>query len=210
MMSHPDLFGTNCIWPCPFVALRVGLYAILLAPRTSHRSCGVPLPSLTEEFNPAKFEWHRIFIPTKKHTMARNILLMFVFLFITSTAFSQQRVEKCSLPVVTKIKSNLKDPVAEDVRDFLMTFDQICLSDTEYTVNSNELLFMMLEQYPELLLKGMYDNRSQIDLKSIFYQFSHPANAKYNVEPMIERVHAATNYGSINGQVIAELKKIPK
>lgn len=168
------------------------------------------VPSLTEELAKAEFEWHRIFISEKKQIMQRSVLLILVLFSITSTAFSQQRVEKCSLPVVTKIKSNLKDLVAEDVRDFLLTFDQICLSDSEYTVNSNELLFMMLEQYPELLLKGINDNRSRVDLKSIYYQFSHPANAKYNVEPLIERIKEATVYGSINEQVIAELRKIPK
>jgi hypothetical protein len=84
------------------------------------------------------------------------------------------------------------------------------LSDTEYTVNSNELLFMMLDQYPELLLKSMYEYRSQVDLRSIFYQFSHPANAKYNIEPLVEKIQQATRYGNINEQVITELRRIPK
>jgi hypothetical protein len=135
-----------------------------------------------------------------------------VLLLILSTTllYAQQRVEKCSLPVVTKVKSNLKDLVAEDVRDFLLTFDQVCLSDTEFTVNSNELLFMMLDQYPELLLKGMYEYSRQVDLRSIFYQFSHPANAKTEIEALVAKVNNATNYGSINDQVIGELRKIPK
>jgi hypothetical protein len=141
--------------------------------------------------------------------MQRAIIFLLT-ITLTTTAYSQQRVEKCSLPVVTKIKSNLKDLVAEDVRDFLLTFDQICLSDTEYTVNSNELLFMMLDQYPELLLKSMYDYRSRVDLRSVFYQFSHPANAKYNIEPLVEKIRQATSYGNINEQVIAELRRIPK
>jgi hypothetical protein len=59
-------------------------------------------------------------------------------------------------------------------------------------------------------LKSMYDNRSQVDLRSIFYQFSHPANAKYNIEPLVEKTRQATSYGSINEQVIAELRRIPK
>jgi hypothetical protein len=149
------------------------------------------------------------YILQKEYSMQRSIILL-LMITLTTTVYSQQRIEKCSLPVVTKIKSNLKDLVAEDVRDFLLTFDQICLSDTEYTVNSNELLFMMLDQYPELLLKGMYDNRSQVDLRSIFYQFSHPANAKYNIEPLVEKIRQATLYGNINEQVIAELRRIPK
>lgn len=146
----------------------------------------------------------------QKHAMQRTIIFTLIFIFFTTIVYSQQRIEKCSLPVVTKIKSNLKDLVAEDVRDFLLTFDQICLSDTEYTVNSNELLFMMLDQYPELLLKGIYDYRSQVDLRSVFYQFSHPANAKYNIEPLVEKIRQATSYGNINEQVIAELRRIPK
>jgi hypothetical protein len=142
--------------------------------------------------------------------MQRATIFFLIVTLSATTVYSQQRVEKCSLPVVTKIKSNLKDLVAEDVRDFLLTFDQICLSDTEYTVNSNELLFMMLDQYPELLLKSMYDYRSQVDLRSIFYQFSHPANAKYNIEPLVEKIRQAASYGNINEQVIAELRRIPK
>ncbi len=139
-----------------------------------------------------------------------RVLSFALLSFFTTTAYSQQRIEKCSLQLVTRIKSNLKDLVAEDVRDFLLTFDQICLSDTEYTVNSNELLFMMLEQYPELLLKGMYENSGRIDLKSIYYQFSHPANAKYEIEALVDRVEQANSYGNINSQVIAELRRIPK
>jgi hypothetical protein len=150
------------------------------------------------------------FYSLQKHTMQRAIILTLISILLTTIGYSQQRIEKCSLPVVTKIKSNLKDLAAEDVRDFLLTFDQICLSDTEYTVNSNELLFMMLDQYPELLLKSMYEYRSQVDLRSIFYQFSHPANAKYNIEPLVEKIQQATRYGNINEQVITELRRIPK
>jgi hypothetical protein len=141
--------------------------------------------------------------------MKRVYLSVAIFVLLTSFVYAQQRIEKCSLPVVTRIKSNLKDLVAEDVRDFLLTFDQICLSDAEYTVNSNELLFMMLDEYPDLLMKGMYDNRNQIDLRSIFYQFSHPANAKYDINALTEKARQATRYGDINDQVMAELRKIP-
>ena len=35
-------------WPCPPIPSGVGLSAILLAPPTTQRRCGVPLPSLTE------------------------------------------------------------------------------------------------------------------------------------------------------------------
>jgi hypothetical protein len=146
----------------------------------------------------------------EKHVMQRTIIFPLIYVLATTFVYAQQRIEKCSLPVVTKIKSNMKDLVAEDVRDFLLTFDQICLSDTEYTVNSNELLFMMLDQYPELLLKSMYEYRSQVDLRSIFYQFSHPANAKYNIEPLVEKIRQASSYGSINEQMITELQRIPK
>lgn len=141
--------------------------------------------------------------------MPRSIIFPLVFL-ITTVAYAQQRIEKCSLPVVTKIKSNMKDLVADDVRDFLLTFDQICLSDAEYTVNSNELLFMMLDQYPELLLKEMYDHSGRIDLRSILYQFSHPANAKYNVDAYMTKMKEATVYGNINELIVAELRKIPR
>lgn len=150
------------------------------------------------------------FYDSEKHQTMPRFVSLLIFLSITTSVLAQQRVEKCSLPVVTKIKSNLKDLAEEDVKVFLLTFDQICLSDTEYTVNSNELLYMMLDQYPELLLKGLYDNRAQIDLRSILYQFSHPANAKYNIEPLVEKINRSTNYGSINEQVIAELRKIPE
>ncbi len=142
--------------------------------------------------------------------MLRVFSFVLISIFATTIAYSQQRIEKCSLPVVTKIKSNLKDLVIEDVRDFLLTFDQPCLSDTEYTVNSNELLFMMLDQYPELLLKGLYEYSGQIDLRSILYQFSHPANPKPDIGPLVAKINNASTYGGINTQVIAELKKIPK
>lgn len=142
--------------------------------------------------------------------MLRVFSFVLILILSTTIVYSQQRIEKCSLPVVTKIKSNLKDLVIEDVKDFLLTFDQVCLSDTEYTVNSNELLFMILDQYPDLLLKGMYEYRGQIDLRSILYQFSHPANPKPDIEPFVAKVTQSANYGSINSQVIAELRKIPK
>jgi hypothetical protein len=150
------------------------------------------------------------FYRSEKHVMQRTLIFPLIYVLATTFVYAQQRIEKCSLPVVTKIKSNMKDLVAEDVRDFLLTFDQICLSDTEYTVNSNELLFMMLDQYPELLLKSMYEYRSQVDLRSIFYQFSHPANAKYNIEPLVEKIRQASSHGSINEQMITELQRIPK
>jgi hypothetical protein len=142
--------------------------------------------------------------------MLRVFSFVLISILSTTVVYSQQRIEKCSLPVVTKIKSNLKDLAIEDVRDFLLTFDQVCLSDTEYTVNSNELLFMMLDQYPDLLLKGMYEYRERIDLRSVLYQFSHPANAKADIAPLVAKVTESGNYGSINSQVIAELRKIPK
>jgi hypothetical protein len=138
--------------------------------------------------------------------MFRIHSLLAVFVLVTTCSLAQQ-VEKCSILVVTKVRSNVNNLTREDLKNFLLTFDQSCITDTHYTVNSNALLFTILNQHTDLLLSELEANNETIDLNAILYQFSEPSEPSFNINELIAKVNNTQRYGTMNRLVVEWLTK---
>jgi len=94
---------------------------------------------------------------------------------------SSQNSLKCNIDIVREIDKNFDKLSAISLRYFLMTFSKDCKNNAEYLEYSNEILFKLLDKYPDVLVQVMNDNKKELDIDCILYSVSHPVNDKIDL-----------------------------
>lgn len=84
-------------------------------------------------------------------------------------------------------QENLSDLTFEMIKEFLCTFDASCASDYEFAQVSNETLFDLVHNSPELFLKVLqYGELKNIDL--ILDELRSPANSSINADVIRNKI----------------------
>ncbi|MEO8472589.1 MAG: hypothetical protein ABI477_10350 [Chryseolinea sp.] len=104
------------------------------------------------------------------------------------TATLQKMVPKgrCDMAIVSRTASRIDLLRDEDVYEFLFTFSNDCKDNVEYSEFSNEVLFKVLLQYPELLSGSL--NKDSLYKDVILQELASPV-----IEAPIDRVINAVN-----------------
>ena len=114
--------------------------------------------------------------------------LMILFLsFQIGFAQSAPPCKKCDMEIVQMTRENLSELNFERVQNFLCTFDKSCEDDFEFYKASNETLFDMIYNAPELFLKVLqFGELNNHDL--ILNELGTPASVAIDVEVIRNKI----------------------
>jgi len=89
------------------------------------------------------------------------------------TAFSQNECEKCSRIAILKLSENIDNPSEAEINCFLNSFDGSCMNNAEYSEWSNEVLYDLLEKFPERLITAL-ETDNQFNETEILNEICNP------------------------------------
>ena len=112
---------------------------------------------------------------------------------------------RCNILVIKYTEAHLDELLYTDLYEFLYTFSEVCSRNVEYSEYSNEMLFKVLEKYPEQLISCMSKEKS-LDLDYILSELSTPI-LDINGKVIYERVQNALGDKLIKEKVLEALKK---
>ena len=99
---------------------------------------------------------------------------------------------KCNINNVLVVDQNINSLTAEHLDLFLCTFGESCVDNVEYAGFSNEVLFLVLKNEPELLIERIQKNKRSVDLNSIIEEIGNPVSDLFNLKEIKENVSRAT------------------
>lgn len=108
------------------------------------------------------------------HKMRTKKTIMTIILTLTlSTVFAQIDCKKCDIEKVKVVSENMDNLNIHIVEEFLCTFDNSCNTNIEYSQWSNEILYQLFDNDPELIFKVF--EQGQVDNAQILLnELEHP------------------------------------
>ena len=116
----------------------------------------------------------------------RCLLILFVS-FYSLSAKSAAECEKCDIETIKVTQENITNLNFPMVKEFLCTFDETCKEDLEFARWSNETLFDVVHNAPELFLKVL--------------QFGGLKNQDFILSELESPVHSGINVPVIRNKV---------
>ncbi len=114
--------------------------------------------------------------------------------------------DSCSIEVLTRINNELDHLSPTDIKHFLRTYHNSCKYNVEYSEWFNELLFEILDNYPDELLSQMYSD-TLIDGESIIVEFGQPTHDNINLSKSILKVQEVDIDEGFKKRIITSLHK---
>jgi hypothetical protein len=112
--------------------------------------------------------------------------------------------ERCDVDVVAEVSANLDDIAPDTFYRFLCSFHESCSTNVEYSEFSNEMLFKLLERYPQEFIHCM--KRRPIQREYIYDRLSQPLVYETNHQLRM-KVSAASGNVKIKNSILAALDK---
>ena len=86
-------------------------------------------------------------------------LLTFIFcLFFFNSNSQNNNISKCDLTIVLETSNKINNLSEDLILRFLQTFGKECKNNVEFSEFSNEVLFKVIQGYPELFYKIIKNN----------------------------------------------------
>lgn len=121
--------------------------------------------------------------------MKKEKLLVLFFMFMLSPAFAQVDCKKCDIDKVATADQNITTLSKKILTEFLCTFDSICENNIEYSQWSNEVLYKVIEENPELFFSVLIENKA-ISINALIEELQGPL-LDYEFQEIYDKVHAA-------------------
>ena len=140
------------------------------------------------------------------YKMNNKIFLLILFLLI-KVNYSQAIKDTldCNLNVLIAVDEGM-DSINNDLAsEFFKTFDDSCKNKVEYSEWSNELLFQLLEKYPEKFLEVL-SFKERYDLNNIFQNLESPIHDGINLERIYSRVKNTNIESTIKKEVLDRIQ----
>ena len=115
--------------------------------------------------------------------------------------------DPCDPDVLLQTSKNFSSLYESHIRTFLSTFRNKCDAD-EYNEWRNELLFDILERYPENMIKAL-DTRG-LPVKVILEQLKSPLSDGVDFEKLISKVEDTKTDSRVKQQVLESLNAASK
>jgi len=112
----------------------------------------------------------------------------------------------CNMLYLTKLYNNIENPSNDDIENFLLTFDNTCQSKVEYLEFSNELLFDILNRYPDKVINILSKNKN-INLNIILDELKTPINDRVDIKEIVNKTRKINN--DISRKIVQVLLSIP-
>jgi hypothetical protein len=94
--------------------------------------------------------------------------------------------QHCSSEVCLYVTLNFDKLTRDDLSLFLQSFHPSCISNAEFTEWSNELLFRILNAYPETIIELL--ESEELERKNIISTLESPINDAIPVQPLIDKI----------------------
>ncbi len=101
-------------------------------------------------------------------------------------------VFKCDINKVAHLKRSMENLNSNDILSFLLTISEECKNNIEYSQLSNEVLFEIFNEKPELILQLIESNK-EIDTSQIFFMLRNPINDQINLLNIILKLQKIEN-----------------
>jgi hypothetical protein len=95
----------------------------------------------------------------------------------------------CSLEILKTTNENIETLNVFDIGNFLATFHYSCKTNFEFSKWSNELLFKVLNRYPNETL-GILTKNNALDRSKILEEIESPINDGIAIEELIETLNS--------------------
>ena len=101
-------------------------------------------------------------------------------------------LSKCSLDIILQIENDIDSLTTQKMRAFLTNFSKDCRNNVEFSEVSNEVLFIVIEKYPELFVTVMCDNNAEIECDEIYFELSQPIHDLIPIGSIYNRFNQIT------------------
>jgi len=112
---------------------------------------------------------------------------------------------RCNILVIKHTEAHLDELLSTDLYKFLYTFSKNCSMNVEYSEYSNEMLFKVLENYPEQVISCMSKEKN-LDLDYILSELSTPIH-DIDRKVIYEKVKNASGDHEIKENILKALEK---
>lgn len=139
-----------------------------------------------------------------RQTTKTSILTLTFFLFIlnVNSQNNEKTSLKCNTEIVLGTHENI-DNISEDLMlRFLKTFGEECKNNVEFSEFSNETLFKVIQNEPELFCKVIEKNNGQIDFGKIVSELKSPLHDLIDLELTIEKIADTKSSPTLKSQMI--------
>ncbi len=120
----------------------------------------------------------------------------------------QHQLTRCDIAVVQQTSSNLEQLKYDDIFQFLYTFTKDCSKKIEYSEFSNEVLFKILEKYPNEFIACMHTEK-ELEAEYIYVQLSTPL-LDINKKMIYRNIKNASGDNSVKRKILKALSSIKK
>lgn len=132
--------------------------------------------------------------------------------FNDSNIFSQESAlpnpvldcEEC-LKTTQLIDANINSITEKQIYNFLYCFGGVCENNAEFSEYSNEILFSLLSENPESLIK-ILDQYKNLPLASIKFAIENPVNDNLELQLIFSKVQAVNGYTTIRDNILQSIK----
>lgn len=113
--------------------------------------------------------------------------------------------EKCKTELVREIKSHINNITKEQVFRLLCCFDKKCTNNVEFSEFSNEVLFLLLSEHPQLTIEVLAKNES-ISLELIKNVIENPINDRIDLNDIYEKIENLEDYEKTRESLLQSIK----
>jgi len=148
----------------------------------------------------------------KEYIEIKNIIIIFGLLF-NMFAFGQNETNdtlKCNLEIIRELRIN-KDNISEKlIQNFLLSIDESCKNNAEFSQASNWTLFWLADIKTESFLETLKKNQDKLAMDWIVYQFRQPINDGIDLEGIYKKIQSLNYNDKFVLQILDSIKSAAK
>jgi hypothetical protein len=133
----------------------------------------------------------------------RTTILTILIVLMHAVLFAQNDCVKCDIEKVITVSENHGNLTFQIIEDFLCTFADSCEINVEYSEWSNEVLYELLENEPEMVINVLESGENKIS-KTVLNEIENPVY-DFDLQKIYEKVSAIKNQGSLKGEILKSL-----
>lgn len=114
--------------------------------------------------------------------------------------------QNCDIDIVAFTKKNIETLDQKNILKFLKGLKSDCENNVEFSQFSNTVLFMLLNNKTQELLKSIYDNQESLEVTYIIKMVSNPVSDQFDLREIKTKVKSSKTDNSLKLQI---LKAIP-
>lgn len=136
----------------------------------------------------------------------KSIFFFVIALSSLTPGLYGQSITKCDMASLLDVSKHVGRVTHEEMVNFLLTFDDDCRNNVEYSEWSNELLFELLDKQTELIVKTITHQTKRIELDEILKNLEDPINDSFNVKSIIAKVEKVNFNPEVKNEIINRLR----